>query len=461
MGTFRERIEIGASEQGPFETVDALVDSGATYTSLPASLLERLGVEPIDSETFIMADGTRHERPVGEAVVRVEGRSRTSMVIFGDEDSLPLIGAITLEAFSLAVDMRNRRLVRVPGYLTVNARSMTVREAISTLADRRDLTEAEASACMEELMSGDATPAQTAAFLVALRMKGETVDEITGLARVMREKSLRVEVDGPLLDTCGTGGDASGTFNVSTAAAFVAAGAGARVAKHGNRAMSSECGSADVLEALGGQIDLPPDGVAQCIDQSGFGFMFAQVYHPAMKHVAPVRREIGVRTVFNILGPLTNPARAEHQVVGAPDSAAAEKLAAVLARLGTGHAFVVHGDDGLDEISVSSATSVYEVHDGAIVRRRFELPELGMLPHDALSLRGGSPEQNAATLRCVLNGEQGPLRDFTLVNAAAALVVGDLASDMKTGLALAAKSIDSGAARERLDAWVRVSNEVQ
>ncbi len=336
-----------------------------------------------------------------------------------------------------------------------------IRDAIAALVDRRDLTEAEASACMEELMSGEATPAQVAAFLVALRMKGETVDEITGLARVMREKSLRVEVDGPLLDTCGTGGDASGTFNVSTAAAFVAAGAGARVAKHGNRAMSSDCGSADVLEALGGTIDLAPDGVARCIEQAGFGFMFAQAYHPAMKHVAPVRREIGVRTVFNILGPLTNPARAGHQVLGVADAATAEKLAEVLARLGTGHALVVHGEDGLDEISVSSVTDVYEVHGGAVMRRRFELPEFGLTPHDASTLRGGAPEQNAAALRRVLDGEPGPLRDFTLVNAAAALVAADLADDMKAGLLLAARSIDSGAASERLDAWVRVSNEVE
>jgi anthranilate phosphoribosyltransferase len=336
-----------------------------------------------------------------------------------------------------------------------------IREAIAMLVERRDLSEAEASACMEELMSGAATPAQIGAFLVALRMKGETVDEITGLARVMREKSLHVEIEAPLLDTCGTGGDASGTFNVSTAAAFVAAGAGARVAKHGNRAMSSECGSADVLEALGGKIDLGPEGVERCINEANFGFMFAQAYHPAMKHVAPARREIGVRTVFNILGPLTNPARAEHQVLGVADAAAAEKLAAALARLGSGHALVVHGADGLDEISVSAETDVFDVHDGAVVRRRFALPEFGLTKHDASALRGGSPEQNATALRGVLAGEAGPLRDFTLINAAAALVAADLAPDMHGGLALATKSIDSGAARERLESWVRVSNEVQ
>jgi anthranilate phosphoribosyltransferase len=311
---------------------------------------------------------------------------------------------------------------------------------------------------MEDLMSGQATPAQVAAFLVALRMKGETVDEIVGMARIMREKSLHVDIDGPLLDTCGTGGDGSRTLNVSTAAAFVAAGAGARVAKHGNRAMSSQCGSADVLEALGGKIDLPPEGVAKCIEETGFGFMFAQAYHPSMKHVAPARREIGIRTIFNILGPLTNPARVQHQVLGAPSVEAAEKLAAVLARLGTEHGLVVHGEDGLDEVSVSADTTAFEVQDGAAVRRRIELSELGLAKHDSSSLRGGSPEQNAATLRGVLDGAPGALRDFTLVNAAAALVAADIASDMMAGLALAANAIDSGEARKRLDAWVGVSN---
>jgi anthranilate phosphoribosyltransferase len=247
-------------------------------------------------------------------------------------------------------------------------------------------------------------------------------------------------------------------LNVSTAAAFVAAGAGARVAKHGNRAMSSQCGSADVLEALGGKIDLPPEGVAKCIEETGFGFMFAQAYHPSMKHVAPARREIGIRTIFNILGPLTNPARVQHQVLGAPSVEAAEKLAAVLARLGTEHGLVVHGEDGLDEVSVSADTTAFEVQDGAAVRRRIELSELGLAKHDSSSLRGGSPEQNAATLRGVLDGAPGALRDFTLVNAAAALVAADIASDMMAGLALAANAIDSGEARKRLDAWVGVSN---
>jgi anthranilate phosphoribosyltransferase len=335
-----------------------------------------------------------------------------------------------------------------------------IRDAIAALVDRRDLTEADAAACMEELMSGDATPAQVAAFLVALRMKGETVDEITGLARVMREKSLHVHIEGSLLDTCGTGGDGSGSFNVSTAAAFVAAGAGARVAKHGNRAMTSGCGSADVLESLGGKIDLPPEGVAACIERAGFGFMFAQVFHPAMKFVAPVRREIGVRTVFNVLGPVTNPAGATAQVIGVGDAAMAEKLARVLERLGTEHAFVVRGEDGMDEISVAGPTQAYEIRDGAVVNRTILPADAGLPQHPLDAVRGGSPIDNAAALRSVLAGEPGPLRDFTVLNAAAALVAADIASNIKAGAALAQQTIDCGAARERLEAWVRVSNEV-
>jgi len=335
-----------------------------------------------------------------------------------------------------------------------------IRTAIAALVDRRDLAEAEAAACMEQIMSGEATPAQLGAFLVALRMKGETVDEITGLARVMREKSLHVHVDGPLLDTCGTGGDTSGSFNVSTAAAFVAAGAGARIAKHGNRAMTSECGSADVLEALGAKIDLAPEGVAACIERAGFGFMFAQAFHPAMKHVAPVRREIGVRTVFNILGPLTNPAGASAQVLGVADAALAEKLAGALVRLGAEHALVVHGEDGLDEVSVSAQTLVFDVHDGAVVTRTVSPEDAGLARHPVGAVRGGSPAENAASLHAVLDGKPGALRDFTLINAAAALVAGGLAPDIREGVVLAAKSIDGGAARERLDAFVHASNEV-
>jgi anthranilate phosphoribosyltransferase len=334
-----------------------------------------------------------------------------------------------------------------------------IRDAIATLVEGRNLKEDEAAACMEEIMSGEATPAQFGAFVVALRLKGETVDEIVGMVRVMREKALRVNIDGPLLDTCGTGGDAKGTFNVSTAAAFVAAGAGARIAKHGNRAMTSACGSADVLEALGVKIELSPEGVAACIQQTGFGFMFAQAFHPAMKFAAGLRREIGVRTVFNILGPLTNPAGAEAQVLGVAAMALGEKLAHVLARLGTKHALVVYGEDGLDEVSVSAVTQVYEVKDGRVVATTLHPGDIGLPTHPRDALRGGSPEENAETLVRLLMGQEGPLRDFTLINAAAALVAGDLASDFREGVSLAAEAIDSGAAREKLEAFVKASNE--
>ena len=336
-----------------------------------------------------------------------------------------------------------------------------IRDAIAKLVDGRDLSEEEAAGCMEQIMSAEATPAQFGAFVVALRLKGETVDEITGMARVMREKSLHVEVDGPLLDTCGTGGSGKSVFNVSTAAAFVAAGAGVRVAKHGNRAMTSACGSADVLEALGGKIDLPPAGVQASIEQAGFGFMFAQAFHPAMKFAGGLRREIGVRTVFNILGPLTNPAGAEAQVLGVADATLAAKMAQVLLRLGTKHALVVSGEDGLGEVSVSANTRVYEVKQGAFERYMLNPAGLGLATHPLEELRGGSAEENAQAMRCVLGGEAGALRDFTLINAAAGLVAANLASTIAEGLTLAAKSIDSSAALEKLEAWVKVSNEVE
>jgi len=307
-------------------------------------------------------------------------------------------------------------------------------------------------------MSGEATPAQFGAFVTALRLKGETVDEIAGMARVMRQKALRVTVAGPLLDTCGTGGDHQGTFNVSTAAAFVCAGAGLRVAKHGNRAMTSRCGSADVLEALGARIDLTPQQVAECLERTGIGFMFAPAFHPAMKFAAGPRREIGVRTVFNILGPLTNPAGATAQVLGVAEPALAEKMAQVLGRLGCEHALVVHGEDGFDEVSVSAPTQVFELAGGELRCYRVEPSELGLAPAAAQDVRGGSPEENAAALRRVLSGERGALRDFTLLNAAAGLVAGDRATSVSEGIALAAEGIDSGAAREALERFVSVSS---
>ena len=335
-----------------------------------------------------------------------------------------------------------------------------IREAISALVGGRCLTEAEAAAVMEEIMSGEATPAQFGAFVIALRLKGETVDEIAGMARVMREKAHRVHIEGALLDTCGTGGDARGTFNVSTAAAFVAAGAGARVAKHGNRAMTSRCGSADVLEALGARIDLAPEQVKACLEETGVGFMFAPSFHPAMKFAAGPRREIGVRTVFNILGPLTNPAGACCQVLGVADPSLADTMAQVLARLGSRRALVVHGRDGLDEMSISGPTLVCELAGGEVRRYEVTPQEVGLAPSDAASVAGGTPEENAATLREVLAGRSGPLRDIVLLNAAAGLVAFERASTLAEGVALAAEAVDSGAARQRLERFVEMTNSL-
>lgn len=335
-----------------------------------------------------------------------------------------------------------------------------IREAIARLVTGASLSEDEAAAAMVSIMSGEATPAQIGAFLMGLRMKGETVDEITGMARVMREHARRVDINGALLDTCGTGGDERGTFNVSTAAAFVAAGAGARVAKHGNRAMTSRCGSADVLEALGAKIDLGPEQVRQCLHEVGVAFMFAQAFHPAMKHAAGPRRELGIRTVFNILGPLCNPAGADRQVLGVADPVVGEKLVHALQRLGSKHALVVHGQDGIDEVSVSAPTTVYELRDGRIFRDTLLPSEAGVATHALEDLRGGTPEENAARLRDVLAGQPGPLRDFVLVNAAAALVAFDLAPTIRDGVRVAAHAIDSGAALEKLERFVEVTNRL-
>ena len=347
---------------------------------------------------------------------------------------------------------------------------MNIREAIDAIVTHgRALSEAEAADVMREIMSGQATPAQIGAFLVALRLKGETVDEITGMARVMREHALTVPAAGlsGLVDTCGTGGDASGTFNVSTAAAFVVAAAGAPVAKHGNRAMTSACGSADVLEALGAKIDLPPEQVARCIREVGIGFMFAPVFHPAMKNVAGPRREIGVRTVFNILGPLTNPAGAAHQLLGVARPELAPLLAEVLGRLGARHALVVHGCGGLDELSLCGPSIVHELREGVLREYAVSPNEVGLAPAPNEALRavpadrqGGSPEENAAALRAVLDGKPGPLRDITLLNSAAALVAADLTSDMREGVRLAAQAIDSGAARDKLNAFVQLTGSL-
>ena len=335
-----------------------------------------------------------------------------------------------------------------------------IREAINTLVSGRSLDMEDAGTVMREIMEGEATPAQLGAFLTALRLKGETAQEIAGMAAVMREKVLRVEVDGTLVDTAGTGGDGKGSFNISTAAAFVAAALGLKVAKHGNRAASGSCGSADVLEALGVKIDLGPEGVKRCIEEVGMGFMFAQTFHPAMRHAAPVRREIGIRTVFNILGPLTSPAGAQCQLLGIADPSLGDKMAEVLRLLGTQHSLVVHGEDGLDEFTLGARNQVWEVHGGT-VSSSFVSPEQLDLPRVSLEeIKGGSPEENALILRGIFRGEKGPIRQVVLVNAAAVLMIGGQAKDLKEGIRAAQEVIDSGKALRTVDALVDLSQQL-
>ncbi len=336
-----------------------------------------------------------------------------------------------------------------------------IKEAINTLVSGKPLSFEDAAAAMAEIMGSEATPAQIAAFVTALRIKGETVEEIAGLASVMREKAVPVAVTPPVVDTCGTGGDNCASINISTAAAFVVAGAGLRVAKHGNRAMTSRCGSADVLEALGVKIDLGAQGVAECLEKIGIGFMFAPLFHPAMKHAAAPRREIGIRTVFNILGPLTNPARAESQVIGVPDEELGGKLAAALHRLGTGHSLVVHSRDGMDEISISSPSVVWEVHhDGVLPPYEVSPRYFGFTEASLTEIQGSSPEENAAVLRHILEGKRGPDRDVVVMNAAAALLAGNRAPNLKQGARLAEEAIDGGQAREKLEGLVTLSQKL-
>lgn len=335
-----------------------------------------------------------------------------------------------------------------------------LREALEILVARRSLSQAQAAQAMEEIMEGRATPAQIASFLVALRMKGETPEEVAGMAQVMRSKALRVEVPFPLLDTCGTGGDRSGTFNISTAAAILCAAAGAKVAKHGNRAVSSASGSADLLEACGVRIDLGPEGVAQCIQEVGIGFCFAPVFHPAMKYAAPVRREIGIRTVFNILGPLTNPAGAQFQVLGVANAALGDLMAQVLRLLGVKRAWVVHGEDGLDEITLCASTRVWEV-DSAGVRSFTLVPEeVGLHRARPDDLKGGTAQENAQRLLSLLRGERCPLGDAVLLNAGAGLVVYGKARTVQEGLALAQRVVERGAALALLERWAEVSQRL-
>lgn len=328
---------------------------------------------------------------------------------------------------------------------------------LSQLLAGRSLDEDQAAAAMTEIMEGAATPAQVAGFVVALRAKGEAVDEVVGLVSTMRAFSTRVKVGGDLLDTCGTGGDRSGTFNVSTAAALVCAGAGVRVAKHGNRAASSRCGSADVLEALGVVIDLPPAGVARCIAEAGIGFCFAPLFHPAMRHAIGPRRELGIATVFNFLGPLTNPAGATRQALGVSDPAMLAVMVETLGRLGSERVLAFHGHGGLDELSVSGPSEALELGSGGVRSLLIDPRELGFEPAPNESLAGGTAPENAAQITRILGGERGPRRDVVLLNAAAGLVAAQASPDLPSGVSAARAALDSGSAAAALERLVEVS----
>jgi len=333
-----------------------------------------------------------------------------------------------------------------------------IQATLARLLDGHDLSRVEARETMNAIMVGEATQAQIAGFLVALRAKGETADEIAGCAEAMRDHVLAVTPRREdLVDTAGTGGDGKHTLNISTAAALVAAAAGAGVAKHGNRAASSQTGSADVLEALGLELELAPERIAQSIDELGFGFMFAQAHHPAMKHAAPVRRELGTRTVFNVLGPLTNPAGARAQVVGVYSPSLVRPIAEALVQLGSRRAFVVHGAGGIDELSPVGPNEVCEVVDGGVRERTIDPQELGLARSSVAELAGGTPAENASAIRAVFAGEQGARRDAILLNAAGAVAAAGHADDLGEGLELARRALDTGAAAARLDELVAFS----
>ena len=336
-----------------------------------------------------------------------------------------------------------------------------IREAIIAIVSGESLDIEQSAGVMEEIMGDEATPAQIGAFVTALNLKGETPDEIAGLARVMRAHAKQVKTSEPTIDIVGTGGDGSNSFNISTTAAFVAAGAGMRVAKHGNRAASSKCGSADVLEALGVKLELTPEMVTECIEAVGIGFMFAPAFHPAMNYAAGPRREIGIRTVFNLLGPLTNPAQAEHMLLGVPSEDLGNKMAAVLQRLGTKHSLVVHGRDGMDEISIRDRTLVWDVTSKKVEKPYEILPErFGFAKVGNADLESGTPEENAVMLRRILLGEKGALRNVIVMNSAAALVAGDVTTGLREAARLAEESIDSGRALDTLNKFIEITQKL-
>ena len=336
-----------------------------------------------------------------------------------------------------------------------------IKGVIAKLVEGKSLTQSEAEAAMYHIMRGEATNVQIASFLTALRMKGETAEEIAGCAQAMRSQSLKVKANQPeLIDTCGTGGDGANTFNISTTVALVLAGAGLSVAKHGNRSVSSRCGSADLLQTLGVRIDLGPEEVAQCIDEVGIGFLFAPRLHPAMKYAAVPRQEMGIRTIFNLLGPLTNPASASSQLMGVYDPRLTETLAEVLSLLGTARALVVHGADGLDELSTTGDNKITQLSEGEVFTYYLDPSQLGLPLASLEQLKGGTPPENAQITLGLLQGEQGPKRDIVLLNAAAALMAARKTSDFGTGLEIAAEAIDSGRALKKLEQLIHFSQGV-
>jgi len=395
--------------------------------------------------------------PEGEVMGLRHRDYPTAGVQFHPESILTEYGHQLLKSF-LEIDRQGttRRPQPAPAHqqLLAGGNIMSMQEAIAKVIEGQDLTEAEAESAMRQIMDGQATPAQIGALLTALRMKGESVSEITGCARAMRRSAVPVRPQRAetLVDTCGTGGDGAGTFNISTTAAFVVAGAGQPVAKHGNRSISSQCGSADVLEALGVNLDLTPDQVAACVDEVGIGFLFAPKLHPAMKHAIGPRRELGVRTIFNVLGPLTNPANAPAQVLGVYDPTLTDTLARVLGALGSQAAFVVHGSGGLDELTTAGPNRVSVLRNGQVETRNFDPADLGFPRARPSDLHGGDASENAAITRGILAGTQnGAGRDVVVLNASAALVAGGRAQNLAEGIRLAEDSLDSGSAQRVLD----------
>ena len=336
--------------------------------------------------------------------------------------------------------------------------SQELRALIQKVSGGATLTEEEIRTALDQMTAGAATPAQMGAFLMALRVRGETVEEITGAAQMLRSRMNRVEVPPDAIDIVGTGGDSHGTYNVSTCAALIAAGAGVRVAKHGNRRVSSKSGASDVLAELGVKLDVPFDTISRCVAQAGIGFLWAPQHHPAMKHWAPIRGELGIRTIFNLLGPISNPGGVKRQVVGVFSWHWVEPIAHVLNNLGARHVWVVHGHDGLDELTTTGATDVAELKDGKIEVFEVTPADAGLLPAKLSDLRGGDEKENAAAIRDVLAGKRTPLRDIAVLNAAAALIVADKAANLMDGAALAAHAIESGAARAALEKLVAISN---